>query len=146
MCPTNSSKCLLNDQHQCRISVSIKIEVIDILFANDVLNKSFKDFEDLYDYVRKLIQQKGLGDLFYYDIAFRIGCCINIYPDKNVYVHRAPLTVAKHMAKKGKIPKMSPGQFRIKTRYFATIFPGLTAWEIEIVMCVYNIDLLAIII
>lgn len=133
--------------HQRHIKVKLKDWIITRLGGKDTLHQvpeEIEDFETLYDYVKKLLTDKigqGIGNLTLYDIALRLGSTRNIYPQKYVYLHAAPLKSAKHLKFIGLI-KVQDLSFRIETSAFNQISGGLCSAEIENVLCCQKNEIL----
>jgi hypothetical protein len=126
--------------------VQLKDWIIERLGGQDSLyqvREEIKDFEGLYDCVRELLEEKtghGIGKLALYDITLRLGSTRNIYPQKYVYLHAAPLASAKYLESIGliEIPQSPKDSFRVETSVFDKISGGLTSADIENVLCCYK--------
>ena len=105
-------------------------------FADAILDKidqirTVKSFDDLISMVQSC-KVKGIGPLAIYDTAQRIGCYLEIYPDK-IYLHSGTRTGAEILLGpiKGNyiMPNQLPQPFQIK---------DLSASEIEDILCIYK--------
>ena len=129
--------------HQCRIKVKLKAWIIEQLGGKDNLYQipeEINNFEELYDHIKELLGTKigcGIGLLALYDISLRLGSTRNIYPQKYVYLHAAPLESAKHLKSIGLI-KVNKLSYRVETSVFNKISGGLASADIEQVLCCYK--------
>ncbi|PIP91025.1 MAG: hypothetical protein COW79_04555, partial [Bdellovibrionales bacterium CG22_combo_CG10-13_8_21_14_all_38_13] len=81
---------------------------------------------------KKLASIHGLGELYFYDTALRIGASLKLFPDK-VYLHSGTRLggIALGLASKG--------QKTISPKDIPTIFTSkLNIYEIEDVLCIYK--------
>lgn len=130
--------------HQRRLKKVVVAQVKQILGNQDWTHTSYRDFEDLYDQVRKAVNIKGIGDLTIYDIAVQIGKCCNpaVLPKKYVYLAQGALEGAKMLLGAGYISAHKDhsvsGFTRIDMSHFAPYFSSATALDIEEILCIYK--------
>ena len=81
--------------HQYRITRRAMQEAERILLENyDALQKC-KSFHELWQHISKILSAvTGLGELYIYDTALRIGAYLNLLPER-VYLHAGTRTGAK---------------------------------------------------
>lgn len=106
------------------------------------LPTSFRDFEDVHSYIRKAIftmsngkRYLGIGVVTSYDVALRLAYVLS-YPALNlmpieVYLH-AGAAKGYHNLESLRVLQCAD------MKEFSTLFPGLTAWEIEDLLCIYK--------
>ena len=102
--------------------------------------RTFTDFEELYDYVWNTLNNPKvafIGQLIIYDISVRLAalwdCCL--LPAKKVYVHALPMKAYNELVRKNLLKGLSLNQNIIDMPDISHHFPGLTAWEIEDILC-----------
>ena len=120
----------------------VQVEARERLLQNLTKIKRSKNFLDLYNRVRQITQDidNGLGRLFYYDTALRIGACkeLELYPE-HIFLQRGSLKGAEAMQvdlstyhyDKPYIAKKIFDQFSRK-------FKTLEAKHLETFLCVYH--------
>lgn len=131
----------VGNSHQSRIDAKKLANAISILSSNGVLNGNFKDFEDIFDTISKLL----VGPVFkgpclaIYDISFRISWYINnktgkdVRPKKFVYLFRGAYKGACSLLGVSKLNYREP-----RTK-FGKYFPKtLNVWDIENILCIYK--------
>lgn len=120
--------------HQRRIKRAVLNEGKRVHLANLQLIEAAKDFDDLYALIRHAIKRiKGLGDLYVYDTAFRIGAYAKKLP-KKVYLHAGTRKGADALGFDGSRPTLELSEFDPALRV-------LKAYEIEDVLCIFKDDL-----
>ncbi len=119
-------------RHQTRITRAALSEAEKILLDDCDALDDYSSFHDLWLHIKEaLAQVAGLGDLYIYDTALRIGAYRNLSPDR-VYLHAGTRAGAKRFG------------FNIKNREWLNVsaFPSslrdLPAHEIEDILCIYK--------
>ena len=117
--------------------VSYRNRIADLLIRDGIMSWQFSDFETLYNHLTDLGFKPGT--LYHYDLARRIGHCLNIYPKDYVYLHEGALTGAQILDKKGyvKLPKKK-WSVCVETSIFSTCFPNVDSRDIENLLCIYK--------
>ena len=86
--------------------------------------RSFKDFEELYEFVNQKIGGiKGIGDVEIYDVALYLGERMSpqVIPMTNVYVHGKLVEAARHyLSRSGR--KVPRSLHKIKVEDFGSIY------------------------
>lgn len=104
-------------------------------------SKTFASFEDVYDYIKRLIGSipRMGGFLTIYDIARRLGHLLDVpvYPKNYVYVACGARTGAKYVLG---IKKMKREVFCLPITDFENLFPEISSMEIEDILCIYFHD------
>lgn len=97
------------------------------------------DFDELYKKIEPQEEIDWVGQLTYYDIALRMVKMYNrknLMPIKTVYLHASPLYAYRWLYKAGYVSEKPAG--RIEYDKIKTDFPGLTADEIEDMLCHFS--------
>jgi hypothetical protein len=93
--------------------------------------RACKSFDEIHRLVVKLVEGlTGLGDVYCYDVAFRIGANLRLLPEDRVYLHANPrkaaeMIVGKAATEKGYL-EMSELPERLRK------YPG---WRVEDILC-----------
>lgn len=117
----------------------------DSLIEVPLVNKGkftnkFKDFEELYDFIRSVIGNvKGIGLLTIYDTARRIGHLLDtpVYPKEYIYLAAGAKTGAENLLNL----KRNSLKFREPTKIFFPYFGTLPSAFIEDILCIFEDDL-----
>jgi hypothetical protein len=118
--------------HQRRLSSNVLITVWHIFRLRQRKLRNLKDFDSLYFYIDRLLSGlKGVGSLYRYDLALRIGAYMNISP-VNVYLHAGSLIGAQKLLLQKKLPRS------LDVDDFSGVFHVLSAAEIEDLLCIYK--------
>jgi len=118
--------------HQRRIDKNAIREAKTILLENADDIKKSKSFHHLWLLIRDLIKPiSGIGDLYIYDTALRIGAFLNLLPDK-VYLHAGTRKGAKAINH----PEWKNDWIEIET--LPKELKQLSADEIEDILCIYK--------
>ena len=97
------------------------------------------DFDAIHDLVRGLLEDarpatNGLGALYFYDVAFRIGACRgDAYLPKKVYLHAGTLEGAK-LVMRGK--RLNVGDL-LEISELPEAFQKFKPWAVEDFLCYY---------
>ncbi|MBO5629755.1 MAG: hypothetical protein J5965_11850 [Aeriscardovia sp.] len=115
-----------------------KIKVTKLWFQPS--GRTFTDFEDLYCYVWNTLNYPKvtfIGQLIIYDISVRLAALwdCSLLPAKKVYVHALPMKAYNELVRKRLLKGLSLNQNIIDMPNISHHFPGLTAWEIEDILC-----------
>lgn len=131
--------------HQARIPKARLKEIADFL-ANHWNRDSFKDFEDLYEYVRSLLVQtptnpngivKNPHALIIYDIAIRLVYKYGVWPEKYVYLNGSgPYEAAKALGL-GKFIKQRKILYEDIIRNYPEL-AALDAAQLEDFLCIFH--------
>lgn len=90
--------------HQWRLSEASLQAACSSLLGEESEIKRCKDFDELHSLLeRRLRQTKGIGELYIYDTAFRIGAKLGVLPT-NVYLHRGTRDGAVALGYDGRLP------------------------------------------
>jgi hypothetical protein len=85
----------LRYSHQYRITRKAMQEAERILLENHDYLRKCKSFHELWQLISKILSTiSGIGELYIYDTALRIGAYLNILPER-VYLHAGTRTGAK---------------------------------------------------
>lgn len=142
-------RCVCNRRrHQTCLSQKAVDNAVKNLKQADVLNKQFKNFEELYDFIYDCIGKGSTGISYstVYDAAVRMGYSFSpqVLPNKYVYVHRKLVESAKHILGKDCIIEDNR---RIKRELFFkedSAFSNLNALQIEDFLCIYHDEIIQI--
>ena len=127
---------LVYGDHQYCISLNKMENLNRILEKYQPWNKTFIDFENIYSKISvKLYPFKGWVTL--YDISFRLGIGINVFPDKKVYM--TSKTVIQNAKKILGLTKKI-GLTILKTD-FPLALQKLESWQIEDFLCRIDIEI-----
>ena len=92
--------------------------------------KGAKSFDELHSPIEaRVLPIKGIGELYIYDTAVRIGVKLNLLPDK-VYLHRGTRQGARQLGLSGAGP--------LKLRELPSEFGRMEAHEIEDILCIFR--------
>jgi len=117
--------------HQRRLSKTVLEQAQDILLANEKQISQSTDFDDLFTLLERLLAHvKGLGELYIYDTALRIGAKLNMLP-KRVYLHAGTRVGAKALGFHGRIKTLEVSQL---PEWLQQLQPH----EIEDVLCIFK--------
>jgi len=122
----------LRYSHQYRITRKAIQEANRLLLEHhDELQKS-KSFHELWLLLKNVLGAVGgLGPLYIYDTALRIGAYLNLRPDR-VYLHAGTRTGAKAFGIASKHKEW------IELDEVPSSFRGLSADEVEDILCIYK--------
>ncbi|OFX20381.1 MAG: hypothetical protein A2033_13370 [Bacteroidetes bacterium GWA2_31_9] len=119
------------DRHMCHIGYKVCNQGYELLKNDENKIQNCLCFEKLIEITNNLTSIQGLGDLWSYDTALRIGFNLGVYPNK-VYVHAG--------VRKG-VKKIAPN-IKIKRKMDLSQFPAemqtLTHYEAENFLCIYG--------
>jgi len=121
--------------HQRRLSKTVLEQARDILLENEKAIEACQDFDDLFTLLEQLLASiKGLGELYTYDTALRIGTKIGLLP-RRVYLHAGTRVGAKALGFDGK-------EKAIEVSQLPDWLHQLEPHEIEDVLCIFKDKLL----
>ena len=122
----------LRYSHQYRITRKAIQEADRLLLEkHDVLERC-KSFHELWQRIRIILGTvKGLGELYIYDTALRIGAYLNLLPDR-VYLHAGTHTGAKAFG------IVSRNTEWIDVDELPNILRELPPHEVEDILCIYK--------
>ena len=127
------AKCLIRNAHQKHLiwhKENYKI-VINKLAQSKLWERSYNNFEELYDTVEKEIMNlKGVGPLTVFDVSKRIGNVLRIEPIEYIYISRGAKKGAENLL--GEKIK----EERLPVEKFKRFFPSLSPLHIENVLCI----------
>jgi hypothetical protein len=117
--------------HQRRLSKAVLEQARDILLENEEKVRESQGFDDLLALIeRQLSPVKGLGELYVYDTALRIGAKIGVFP-KRVYLHAGTRVGAKVLGFDGRMKTLEVSQL-------PDWLQQLQPHEIEDVLCIFK--------
>jgi len=117
--------------HQRRIPKNVLNLAEEKLLKNLEQIQSTKDFDELYILLKKLLSEiKGIGELYIYDTALRIGAYLGHEPDK-IYLHAGTLQGAKKLGLNTKLGYVFKKEL---PNEFGRLLPR----EIEDCLCIYK--------
>ena len=117
--------------HQRRLT-SVSLEGSKVRLSK-VINslKTCKNFAELHDLLEKLLHDvHGIGELYCYDTALRLGAFLGIYPEL-VYLHRGTRDGARALGLNWKEDTLDP-------KIFPPPIQELSPHEIEDFLCIYK--------
>jgi hypothetical protein len=121
------------NQHQWRVGYKKGMQGFNLLIIALAEIKHCRKFEDIFSLTEKVKADiHGLGELWSYDTALRIGFNLNIYPQQ-VFVQQGVVKGVK-MVLNGKRPKGRSLPINI----FPNELQVLKAYEIENFLCIYG--------
>jgi len=117
--------------HQRRIPKTSLEQARIILLCQETTINSCKKFEELLQIIEGIASQiSGLGELYCYETALRIGIWLQIYPEK-VYLHRGTRIGAHQIGFKGSV------RF-IELKELPEPLSSLPASEVEDILCIFK--------
>jgi hypothetical protein len=117
--------------HQRRIPVAVLERARAALMSNIEELASITTFDDLHSEVANItLQIPGIGELYVYDTALRIGAKLGLVP-LHVYVHAGVREGIKNLG-------LDPGLSRIAISELPAQLQALQPYEIEDVLCIYK--------
>jgi hypothetical protein len=118
--------------HQRRIPGAVLADAKRILLANLTRLAAADSFESLHAEIERLVGSvHGIGELYIYDTAFRIGAQRGLSP-RRVYVHAGVRAGAKNLG-------LDPGRSgSIAIDALPAPLRALEAYEIEDILCIYK--------
>jgi hypothetical protein len=120
--------------HQRRLSKASLQAASNSLRRNESKIKRCKDFDELQTLLCRLLRRtRGIGELYIYDTAFRVGAKLGFLP-KKVYLHAGTRLGASALAYDGRLPWIDVSRLPRELR-------RLKAYEIEDLLCIYKDDL-----
>ena len=120
--------------HQRRLKKENLELVKTILLANSNLVKKCSSFDELFTLIETALQPVGgIGELYVYDTALRIGAKLNLLPGK-VYLHTGTRVGAKALGFDGKAKALDVTDLPKELHQ-------LEPHEIEDIMCIFKSEL-----
>lgn len=117
--------------HQRRIPKRVLLKSLSVLLKQSRPLKKAGTFEELHDKLSELLGNiKGIGALYIYDTAFRIGAFLNLEP-VYVYLHAGTSQGAKNLGL-----KQTSGFLNLNI--LPPALKKLKAWEVEDILCIYK--------
>jgi len=119
--------------HQRRLGKTVLEQARDILLENEKAIEACRDqdFNDLFTLLEQLLAPiNGLGELYVYDTALRIGAKIGLLP-RRVYLHAGTRVGAKALGFDGKAKTIEVSQL-------PDWLHQLEPHEIEDVLCIFK--------
>jgi hypothetical protein len=126
------NECGKRYSHQYRITRKAMQEANRLLLEkHDVLQRC-KTFHELWQRIKIILGTvAGLGDLYVYDTALRIGAHLNLLPDR-VYLHAGTRTGAQAFGITSRNPEW------IEIEELPSVLRELPPHEIEDILCIYK--------
>jgi hypothetical protein len=116
--------------HQFRIGKTVYPEADRLLVSAEAAIKKAPNFDQLLSLVdREIGAVPGVGELYVYDAAYRIGGKLGLRPDK-VYLHAGTRTGAGRLGRDTKKRALEMAEFEPPLR-------RLTPWQLESFLCIY---------
>jgi hypothetical protein len=117
--------------HQCRLKKIALKRALSVLLEEASAMKRARDFDGLFSLIDVALQPiPGLGELYVYDTALRIGSKLNLFPEK-VYLHAGTRRGARALGLNARVQvveiKDLPSEFQV-----------LEPHEIEDVLCIFK--------
>lgn len=120
--------------HQRRLQKIHLQEAEAILMANANYLRKCECFDDLYSIIEMALQPvRGIGELYVYDTALRIGAKLGLLPQR-IYLHAGTRVGAKALGLNGNAKNL-------EVFAFPKEFHQLEAHEIEDVLCIFKSQL-----
>jgi len=117
--------------HQRRIKKDALRRARAVLSANTGRVQGCRDFLELIDLLDRLLAPiDGLGELYVYDTALRVGAKLGIGPDK-VYLHAGTRVGAKALGLDSRLATL-------EVSLLPLAWHGLAPHEIEDILCIYK--------
>jgi hypothetical protein len=89
------------------------------------------DFDELFGVVEStLAETPGIGELFIYDVALRVGAWLNLSPDR-VYLHRGTRDGAKALG-------LDTSNGTVERSKLPQALRAIPASEVEDILCIYK--------
>lgn len=117
--------------HQCRLKRIALQRALSVLLEEASAMKRAGDFDGLFSLIDGALQPiPGLGELYVYDTALRIGSKLNLFPEK-VYLHAGARSGARALGLNARAQVLEikdlPSEFQV-----------LKPHEIEDVLCIFK--------
>ena len=123
--------------HQNKIRRAALPEAEKLLLEQSDVLRECRSFHELWLLIKQTLQHvRGLGELYIYDTALRIGAFLNLEPDR-VYMHRGTRDGAKHFG------FLTRDREWLNLSEFPRSLRELSALEIEDILCIYKSETLA---
>jgi len=120
--------------HQRRLKKSNLEQAKSLLIENQSSIKHCKNFDELFLLLEGILRPiHGIGELYIYDTALRIGAKLNLLPSK-VYLHAGTRSGARKLGFSGKEPSLEVSDF-------PKALQQLEPLEIEDVLCIFKDEL-----
>ena len=118
--------------HQRRRSTQTLSDFRDALLAKKAVLSKARHFDDLFLAIDS-VRITDIGPLTKYDAAHRIGCYLNLLPDK-VYLHNGALLGAEYLLKQ-QIKERSISKLRLPIPFHSE---DVSCADIEDILCIYK--------
>jgi hypothetical protein len=120
--------------HQRRITKSALQEALGILSSQERAIQRSRNFDDLFNLIEKSLEPiRGIGELYIYDTALRIGAKLNLSPTK-VYLHAGTRDGARALGTDATATTLG-------MRALPPEFHCLEPHEIEDILCIFKSEL-----
>jgi hypothetical protein len=117
--------------HQRRLSKASLRSARNSLLRNKSKIAGCKNFDELHTLLGRLLRQtEGIGELYIYDTAFRIGAKLGLLPVK-IYLHAGTRVGARALG-------CNAGQKEIEVSDLPRELRRLKPYEIEDLLCIYK--------
>lgn len=118
-------------RHQCRIPASALRRAKAVLTSRIAEVRANKSFDDLHSFLMRVLGDvRGLGELYFYDTAIRLGAFLGLSPEL-VYLHRGTLAGARALGL-----DVSAGYLTLSQ--LPRLVRTLRAHEAEDFLCIYK--------
>jgi hypothetical protein len=96
--------------------------------------EGIRDFDTLFRLIDSAVHPiRGLGELYVYDSAFRIGTRLNIFP-REIYLHAGTRKGARALGLDHRAVKLKPSVLPAE-------FSSLEPYEMEDILCIFEDEL-----
>jgi hypothetical protein len=117
--------------HQCRITRAALAASAALIGAASAKLRACASFEELHDCLKNSVGAvRGIGELYLYDTALRLGANIGLSPNK-VYMHTGTRLGARALG-------LDISRPAIPVREFPPVLQSLSASELEDFLCIYK--------
>lgn len=117
--------------HQCRIPCHVLQSALKELRAGEEVIRACVSFEDLHLFIKSTLKHiLGIGELYCYDAALRIGAKLNLHPQK-VYLHAGT-------RKGAALVTDTKGKHYLGTDCLPVELQQLPPEQVEDILCIYR--------
>lgn len=120
--------------HQRRITKSALQQALHILSGQERTIRRSRNFDNLFNLIERTLKPvRGIGELYLYDTALRIGAKLNLSPTK-VYLRAGTRDGARALGADATAATLDMGALRLE-------FHCLEPYEIEHILCIFKGEL-----
>ncbi len=126
----------IRHSHQRRVKAEVLTKVRDQLLVKINYIKQCKKFDQLLSFIKEFGRSiYGLGDLYIYDTALRIGAKLQLYPDQ-FYLHAGTRKGAKKLGID--VGKKTTRNVSDLPEKLCTVLRKFKVYEVEGLLCIYK--------